>query len=79
MINKADVYRIRVRGHLDQRWSDWFNGFEMVIYGTDTILSGPVPDQASLHGLLARIRDLGLKILLIERVANEVGNNVEES
>jgi hypothetical protein len=69
--NKADFYKIRVRGHLDQRWSDWFNGFEMVCRDMDTILTGPVADQAALHGVLAKIRDLGLCILLVENITLE--------
>ena len=67
-----DVYRIRVRGHLDQRWADWFDGFEMAYHDKNTILTGPVADQAALHGLLAKIRELGLTILLVENFADEV-------
>ena len=65
-------YRIRVRGHLDRRWSDWFDGFELVYGDKDTILTGPVIDQAALHGMLAKIRDLGLSILLVEYLSREV-------
>ena len=62
-------YRIRVKGQLDRRWSDWFNGFT-ITYPTDdeTFLDGRVADQAALHGLLAKIRDLGLSLLSINRV-----------
>ena len=62
-------YRIRVKGRLDKRWSDWFNGF-VITYPADdeTLLAGQVPDQAALHGLLAKIRDLGLALLSIDRV-----------
>ena len=62
-------YRIRVKGRLDKRWSDWFNGFTLT-YPTDdeTLLDGRVADQAALHGLLAKIRDLGLSLLSINRV-----------
>jgi hypothetical protein len=59
-----DIYRIQVRGHLDQRWAEWFDGFEMKSVDEDTVLCGSVPDQAALHGVLAKIRDLGLMILL---------------
>ena len=61
-------YRIRVQGHLDKRWSDWFNGFT-ITYPTDdeTLLAGRARDQAALHGLLAKIRDLGLSLLSIDR------------
>ena len=63
-----ETYRIRVRGHLDDRWADWFGG--LVIQRQDdgtTVLVGPVVDQAALHGVLARIRDLGLPLLAVNR------------
>ena len=62
-------YRIRVKGRLDKRWSDWFNGFAITYPSDDeTLLDGRVADQAALHGLLAKIRDLGLALLSINRV-----------
>lgn len=62
-----DIYQIRVRGHLDQRWADWFAGFKMEYLDKQTILTGTVADQAALHGVLAKIRDLGLAIELVQR------------
>lgn len=65
----GDTYCIRVRGHLDDRWSDWFEG--LVIQRHDdgtTVLIGPVTDQAALHGVLARIRDLGLPLVSVNRI-----------
>ena len=64
----ADTYRFRVRGHLDPRWSDWFGGLAIHLQedGT-TLLVGPVVDQAALHGVIARIRDLGLPLLSVRR------------
>ena len=64
----STVYQIRVKGHLDKRWSDWFDGFD-ITYPSDneTLLHGRVVDQAALHGLLAKIRDLGLSLLAVER------------
>jgi len=72
MVFAADFYRIRVRGHLDQRWADWFDGFDLEHVGGDTVLRGRVPDQAALHGALAKLRDLGLLILLVENYEHEV-------
>jgi hypothetical protein len=64
------VYRIRVAGRLDQHWSSWFDGF--AVCGDEdgsTSLTGTVADQAALHGLLARVRDLGLELISLSRVA----------
>jgi hypothetical protein len=59
-------YAIRVAGHLDQRWADWFDGLTLTRQddGT-TVLEGPVVDQAALHGLLQKIGDLGLLLLSV--------------
>jgi hypothetical protein len=73
---QGDFYRIQVQGHLDQRWSDWFDGFEMKSVGEDTVLHGSVPDQAALHGVLAKIRDLGLPILFVVNLGYEVDNEI---
>jgi hypothetical protein len=73
MKSQEDCYCIRVRGHLDQRWSDWFDGFKMEYCDDDTILISPIVDQAALHGVLAKIRDLGLTILLVENLAQGAG------
>ena len=65
-------YRIRIRGHLDPVWSAWFDGLT-VVRGDDgmTELAGPLVDQAALFGLLARLRDLGATLLLVERLTQE--------
>lgn len=64
----ADPHRfeIRIQGQLDAGWSDWFDGFELTA-GRDgtTILTGPVTDQAALHGILRRIGDVGLTLLSV--------------
>ncbi len=64
------VYEIRVKGHLDSpHWSRWFGDMTVTLVETgETILSGPIVDQAALHGLLARVRDLGLELISVNRV-----------
>jgi len=68
----ADVYEIWLREHLDTRWSDRFEGF-VFSYREDstTLLVGSVPHQAALHGLLARVRDLGLRLLAVTCIGSE--------
>jgi hypothetical protein len=63
-------YEIRVQGHLDQRWSAWFDGL-MMTYDSDdnTVLCGPLVDEAALHGVLIKVRDLTLPLLEVHRVA----------
>ena len=59
-------YEIRLQGHLDPRWSQWFDGFILAPEPEGvTVLRGRVPDQAALHGLLARLRDLGLPLISV--------------
>jgi hypothetical protein len=70
--DRQGIYQIRVRGILEERWSDWFDGFNIILQGDgETLLTGPVADQAALHGLLGKIRDLGLPLLSVERVESE--------
>ena len=66
------VYQIRVKGHLDSTWSDWFDGLTITPEANgETLLSGPVADQAALHGLLKKVRDLGLDLLLVKQLKTE--------
>jgi hypothetical protein len=63
---------IRVKGRIDERWSDWFEGLTITHTDQDeTILSGTVVDQAALYGLLAKLRDLGLPLLSVKQVEDE--------
>lgn len=59
-------YRIRIQGHLDQRWASWFDGLSLT-HDEDgtTVLEGPVTDQAALHGLLGKVRDMGLPLVSV--------------
>ena len=67
--DKQGIYEIRVKACLEEPWSGWFEGFSIAPQaGGETVLVGPIADQAALHGLLARIRDLGLPLLLVKRL-----------
>lgn len=66
MDSQADRYEIRLQGRLDERWAAWFDGMAIDLEpGGVTVLRGPVADQAALHGLLARLRDLGLPLISV--------------
>lgn len=67
--DQSTIYHIRLAGHLDPQWADWFDGLHVSLQpdGT-TVLSGPVIDQAALHGLLKKVRDLGLPLISINQV-----------
>jgi hypothetical protein len=61
-----DYYEIKIKGHLDPRWSDWFAGLQLThLEGNETLLAGQLPDQAALHGMLERIRDLNLTLVSV--------------
>ena len=61
-------YEIRVESVLDSRWATWFGGLQVESAGTQTVISGPLADQAALHGLLAKIGDLGLCLISVRRL-----------
>jgi hypothetical protein len=64
--NEPMVYQIRIQGHLGPEWTDWFEGLTITLeVNGDTLLTGPVVDQAALHGLLKKVRDLGLPLVSI--------------
>jgi hypothetical protein len=63
------VYRIRVKGHLGPQWTDWFGGMTITLEDDgETLLTGPVVDQAALHGLLGKVRDLGMPLISATRL-----------
>jgi hypothetical protein len=65
-------YEIRLKGQLNARWADWFDGMTITLDNNgDTLLSGPVVDQAALHGLLKKVRDVGLTLLSVNSVKPE--------
>jgi hypothetical protein len=67
--------QIRIQGHLGQQWTDWFEGLTITLEANgDTLLTGPVVDQAALHGLLKKVRDLGLPLISVNRVQRDQGD-----
>jgi hypothetical protein len=68
----SNCYAIRVKGHLDQRWADWFDGLTLTRESAGTtLLEGQLADQAALHGVLTKIRDLGLPIISVQSTEPE--------
>lgn len=61
-------YEIRVRGILDERWAAWFEDLQVASDGEETVISGPVADQAALHGVLTKVRDLGLFLVSVRHL-----------
>ena len=70
--NQPVVYQIRLKGHLDSQWTEWFDGFTITLeQDGDTLLTGLVNDQAALHGLLKKVRDLGLPLQSVTYLGSE--------
>jgi hypothetical protein len=70
------LYEIRIKGHLDNRWAAWFEGLVITLdKNGETLLSGAVVDQAALHGLLRKVRDLGLPLLSVIQVDSKRANS----
>jgi hypothetical protein len=68
--NEFELHEIRVQGHLDDHWADWLEGLAFTHEGDGTTtLTGPLADQAALHGVLNKLRDLALPIVSVQRVA----------
>ena len=67
--HEPERYEIRIKGHLDDKWADWFEGLTITREDNgETLLIGPVVDQAALHGVLRKVRDLGMPLLSVSRV-----------
>ena len=67
--HEPERYEIRIKGHLDDKWADWFEGLTLTREDNgETLLTGPVVDQAALHGLLRKVRDLGMPLISVTRV-----------
>lgn len=62
------IYQIRIKGHLSRQWTNWFSGLTITLDNGDTLLTGSVVDQAALHGVLKKVRDLGMPLLSVNRV-----------
>ena len=71
-------YQIRVKGHLGEQWRGWFDGLTFTnLEQGEALLSGPLPDQSALHGVLTKIRDLGLPLLAVSQVALDRKENTQ--
>jgi hypothetical protein len=65
-MSETETYEIRVHGHLEERWSAWFDGMELVLADDgSTLIRGQVADQSALHGLIQKVRDLGLPLISV--------------
>jgi hypothetical protein len=75
-----EYFEIKIKGNLDPNWSDWFAGLTVThLEGNETMLSGPLPDQAALHGLLERIRDLNIILISVTCFGPSAHNSDQES
>ena len=71
--SQPPVYEIRIKGHLGSQWTDWFEGLTITLEEDgDTLLTGPVIDQAALHGLLKKVRDLGMPLVSVSPLEHDL-------
>jgi hypothetical protein len=76
----TQYYEIRVKGHLDESWADWFDGLAITHEANgETLLNGPLPDQAALHGVLNHLRDLGVQLISVNPVDDIQGTGQEDT
>ena len=71
MSERSTIYQIKIDGQLDSHWMDWFDGMSITADKGQTLLTGPVPDQPALHGLLKKVRDLGLPLLSVNIIKSD--------
>ena len=72
------VYQIRIKGHLDPKWTVWFEDLDITLEEDgDTLLTGPVTDQAALYGLLRKVRDLGMPLISVTVIENDQANKLD--
>ena len=65
--DQTSVFQIRIKGHLGHQWTDWFDGMAITLEDDgNTLLTGPVADQSTLHGLIKKVRDLGMPLVSID-------------
>ena len=78
--SQAMVYQIRIKGHLGSGWTDWFEGLTIMLEeGGDTLFTGPVIDQSALHGLLKKVRDLGITLVSVVQLrSNETDRDLSK-
>lgn len=78
--NQPVVYQIRIKGHLGRKWKDWFEGMTITLEDNgDTLITGPVVDQAALHGLVKKVRDLGLPLISVNRMDSGQAESPDEN
>ena len=77
--SQPNIYQIRIKGHLGDQWSDWFEGLTITLEeGGETLITGALADEAALHGLLKKVRDLGMPLLSVNRVQSDLENSQDK-